>query len=126
MREHFKVFDERTANPPENIYRSWRLSSILFRRHPMIEFLWRGMLIGIGATVLMDLWAIVLHRVFSQPKANWAPGGRWFWHLSRGKVFHESIAAAESYHRELDLGWAGHYPSRSRFILSSMSTARAA
>jgi len=75
----------------------------------MIEFLWRGILIGIGATVLMDIWALVLHRVFGQPKANWAPGGRWFWHLSRGKVFHESIAAAEPYHHELALGWTGHY-----------------
>ncbi|WP_105384078.1 DUF2938 domain-containing protein [Neorhizobium alkalisoli] len=75
----------------------------------MIELLWRGILIGIGATILMDLWAILLHRVFGQPKANWAPGGRWFWHLSRGTVFHESIAAAEPHTHELALGWAGHY-----------------
>lgn len=75
----------------------------------MIELFWRGILIGIGATILMDLWAILLHRVFGQPKANWALGGRWFWHLSRGTVFHESIAAAEPYTHELVLGWAGHY-----------------
>ncbi len=75
----------------------------------MIELFWRGILIGIGATILMDLWAILLHRVFGQPKANWALGGRWFWHLSRGTVFHESIAAAEPYTHELALGWAGHY-----------------
>jgi hypothetical protein len=75
----------------------------------MIELLWRGILIGIGATILMDLWAILLHRVFGQPQANWAPGGRWFWHLSRGTVFHESIAAAEPHTHELALGWAGHY-----------------
>ncbi|CDN48630.1 DUF2938 domain-containing protein [Neorhizobium galegae] len=75
----------------------------------MIELLWRGILIGLGATILMDLWAIVLNRVFGQPKANWAPAGRWFWHLQRGKVFHDSIAAAEPYRHELPLGWAGHY-----------------
>lgn len=75
----------------------------------MIELLWRGILIGLGATVLMDLWAIVLNKVFVQPKANWAPAGRWFWHLRRGKVFHDSIAAAEPYDHELALGWAGHY-----------------
>lgn len=75
----------------------------------MFELLWRGILIGIGATILMDLWAILLHRFFGQPKANWAPGGRWFWHLSRGTVFHENIAAAEPYAHELALGWAGHY-----------------
>ncbi|CDZ45550.1 DUF2938 domain-containing protein [Neorhizobium galegae] len=75
----------------------------------MIELLWRGILIGLGATILMDLWAIVLNRVFGQPKANWAPAGRWFWHLQRGKVFHDSIATAEPYRHELALGWAGHY-----------------
>jgi hypothetical protein len=75
----------------------------------MFELLWRGVFIGIGATILMDLWAIVLYAVFRQPKANWAPGGRWFWHLRRGKVFHESIATADPYRHELKLGWAGHY-----------------
>ena len=75
----------------------------------MFELFWRGAVIGIGATVLMDIWAIVLHRVFGQPKANWAPAGRWFWHLGRGKVFHENIADAAPYANELALGWIGHY-----------------
>ncbi len=75
----------------------------------MIELLWRGILIGLGATMLMDLWAIVLNKIFAQAKANWAPAGRWFWHLRRGKVFHDSIASAEPYDHELALGWAGHY-----------------
>jgi hypothetical protein len=75
----------------------------------MFELFWRGAVIGIGATVLMDIWAIVLYRVFGQPKANWAPAGRWFWHLGRGKVFHENIADAEPYAKELALGWIGHY-----------------
>ncbi|KKX29484.1 DUF2938 domain-containing protein [Rhizobium sp. LC145] len=75
----------------------------------MFELFWRGAVIGIGATVLMDIWAIVLYRVFGQPKANWAPAGRWFWHLGRGKVFHENIADAEPYANELALGWIGHY-----------------
>ncbi|MDX3926810.1 MAG: DUF2938 domain-containing protein [Shinella sp.] len=75
----------------------------------MFDLFWRGVLIGIGATILMDLWAIVLHRVFGEPKASWALPGRWFWHLGRGKVFHDSIAAAEPYRNELALGWIGHY-----------------
>lgn len=75
----------------------------------MFELFWRGAVIGIGATVLMDIWAIVLYRVFGQPKANWAPAGRWFWHLGRGKVFHENIADAEPYANEFALGWIGHY-----------------
>lgn len=75
----------------------------------MLDILWRAALIGVGATVLMDLWAIVLSTVFGQPKANWAPVGRWFWHLRRGKVFHDTIANAEPYEHELALGWISHY-----------------
>ncbi|PKA43401.1 DUF2938 domain-containing protein [Rhizobium sullae] len=75
----------------------------------MFDILWRGVAIGIGATILMDIWAIVLFRAFGQAPANWAPVGRWFWHLGRGKVFHDNIADAEPYRHELALGWIGHY-----------------
>ncbi|EHS49000.1 hypothetical protein PDO_0756 [Rhizobium sp. PDO1-076] len=75
----------------------------------MFELIWRGVIIGAGATALMDIWAIVLWRVFGQSKANWAPVGRWFWHLKNGKVFHDNIANAEPYAHELTLGWISHY-----------------
>ncbi len=75
----------------------------------MLELIWKGALIGTGATLAMDLWAVILTLVFKQPKANWAPVGRWFYHLKNGKLFHESIAEAEPYAHELALGWISHY-----------------
>jgi hypothetical protein len=75
----------------------------------MFEIVIRGVVIGIGATLLMDLWAVFLSRVFGEPPLNLAPMGRWFWHLHRGQVFHDSIAAAPPYRHELALGWIGHY-----------------
>jgi len=36
----------------------------------MFDILWRGIVIGIGATVLMDIWAIVLNRFFGQAPAQ--------------------------------------------------------
>ncbi|MET3856977.1 DUF2938 domain-containing protein [Rhizobium sp. OAE497] len=75
----------------------------------MFDILWRGIVIGIGATVLMDIWAIVLNRFFGQAPANWAPVGRWFYHLKNGKVFHDSIGNAAPYEHELALGWISHY-----------------
>lgn len=75
----------------------------------MLELLFKGAIIGLGATALMDIWAFALHLLFKEPKPNWAPGGRWFYHLSRGKVFHEDIGKAEPYARENALGWSGHY-----------------
>lgn len=75
----------------------------------MIELIWRGVDIGIGATILMDIWALFLYFAFSQPKPNWRPAGRWFWHLRTGKVFHASIAEVEPWEYEHALGWIGHY-----------------
>ena len=75
----------------------------------MFDIIWRGIVIGIGATVLMDIWAIVLNRFFGQAPANWAPVGRWFYHLKNGKVFHDSIGNAAPYEHELALGWISHY-----------------
>jgi hypothetical protein len=74
-----------------------------------MELLLKGVAIGIGATVLMDLWAIVLWKVFHQSRPNWAPVGRWFWHLKNGTVFHDDIGKASPYANELALGWISHY-----------------
>lgn len=75
----------------------------------MLELVWRGAIIGLGATFAMDIWAIILATVFKQPKANWAPVGRWFYHLRFGRIFHDTIATAEPYRHELALGWISHY-----------------
>ncbi|MFB2550024.1 DUF2938 domain-containing protein [Ensifer soli] len=75
----------------------------------MFDILWRSIAIGIGATVLMDLWAILYGRLSGEGLPNWAPVGRWFYHLKNGKVFHDSIAEAAPYEGELALGWIGHY-----------------
>ena len=75
----------------------------------MLDVLLRAVAIGIGATVLMDLWAILLNKAFGQARPNWAPVGRWVWHLREGKVFHDDIGQAAPYRHELALGWAFHY-----------------
>ena len=74
----------------------------------MFDIFWRAIAIGVGATVLMDLWAIFLHKTFGQPRPNWGPVGRWVWHLG-DKVFHDDIGNAAPYAHEKALGWAFHY-----------------
>ncbi|MEP6565449.1 MAG: DUF2938 family protein, partial [Mesorhizobium sp.] len=74
----------------------------------MVDVLWRAIVIGIGATALMDIWAMFLHLAFAQPRPNWGPVGRWVWHL-RNKVFHDDIDDAAPYAHESALGWAFHY-----------------
>jgi hypothetical protein len=75
----------------------------------MSDLLWRGVILGVGATIVMDLWLVILSRIPGESLPDWAPVGRWFWHLPRGRVFHDSIALAEPYDGELALGWTCHY-----------------
>jgi hypothetical protein len=69
----------------------------------------QGAVLGLGATILMDIWQQILGRLPGQTLPNWAPAGRWFRHLPSGVVFHDDIARAEPYAHELALGWAAHY-----------------
>lgn len=68
-----------------------------------------GALMGLVATAAMDVWALLLNRFAGQDLPNWALVGRWLRRLGDGVVFHDDIATAEPYARELALGWVGHY-----------------
>jgi hypothetical protein len=68
----------------------------------------RSVLIGVGATLVMDAWAALLRR-FGVPSLNFAMLGRWVGHLPRGRFVHVSIARAAPIRGELALGWATHY-----------------
>jgi hypothetical protein len=73
-----------------------------------VEFVRRAVLIGAGATMVMDVWAAVL-RQLGVPSLNLALLGRWIGHLARGRWMHESIATASSIRGERVLGWCAHY-----------------
>ncbi|WP_292200837.1 DUF2938 family protein, partial [Mesorhizobium sp.] len=74
----------------------------------MLDIVWRAIAIGIGATVFMDVWAIILNKAFGLPRPNWGMVGRWVRHLPE-KVFHDDISQAALYTHEKALGWAFHY-----------------
>ena len=73
-----------------------------------IEFAVRAVMIGVGATMVMDVWALFL-RQFGIPSLNFAFLGRWLGHLPRGQWRHQSIAKAAPVRGELLLGWGAHY-----------------
>jgi hypothetical protein len=75
----------------------------------MLEVIGRSLAIGIGATALLDLWAIFLNRAFGIPLANWAMVGRWFAYLPRGRFMHDTIADTPPVANELAIGWITHY-----------------
>jgi hypothetical protein len=73
-----------------------------------MEPILRSLLIGAGATLVMDAWAVLL-RQLGVPSLNLAMLGRWIGHLPRGRFVHESIVRAAPVRGELALGWAAHY-----------------
>jgi len=74
-----------------------------------MEFVIKAVLIGAGATALLDLWALFLSRVFAIAPPNWALVGRWVGHLPSGRFVHEDIAAAGPVAGERAIGWVFHY-----------------
>ena len=58
----------------------------------MGDILLTGVVMGVLATVFMDLWGIALNRFAGQPLSNWAKPGRWLMHALQGRVFHDDIA----------------------------------
>jgi hypothetical protein len=68
----------------------------------------RVLLIGVGATAVMDLWLLLLARLGIRA-ADFALVGRWIGHLARGRVAHASISKALPIPHELRLGWLTHY-----------------
>ncbi len=73
-----------------------------------IETVLRIVLIGVGATITMDLWAALLRKL-GVPSLNFALLGRWIGHLPTGQLVHASIAKARPVRGERYLGWAAHY-----------------
>jgi hypothetical protein len=64
--------------------------------------------IGIGATLLMDLWNLFLKRAFSIPSLNLCLLGRWLRNMP-GTLKHTSIAAAPQKRFECTVGLFAHY-----------------
>jgi hypothetical protein len=72
-------------------------------------FLLRLVGVGLGATVLMDLWNLFLERAFGVPSLNFCLLGRWIQHMPSGTFRHSSIALAEPKPFECTVGWSAHY-----------------
>jgi DUF2938 family protein len=82
-----------------------------------VEIIARAVLIGIGATIVMDLWTAVRKRVFGVASLDYRMLGRWLGNLPRGRFAHDNIAQASPVRGELVLGWCAHYAIGITFAL---------
>ena len=75
----------------------------------MLEFVGFSVFIGAGATLVMDLWALLLKRCLGMPSLDFSMVGRWVGHLPRGRWMHAGIAQSSPVPGEGLLGWVTHY-----------------
>lgn len=73
-----------------------------------LETTLRILAIGVGATILMDAWLLLLRRA-GIPASNFALLGRLLGYLSHGSWVRGGVAKAAPIRGEALLGWTAHY-----------------
>lgn len=65
--------------------------------------------IGIGATLVVDLWTLFLKRIVKAPSFSYCLVGRWLLYMPAGTFTHRNITATPQKRAECAVGWTAHY-----------------
>lgn len=65
--------------------------------------------VGVGATLIMDLWGLARQPLFGIAPPNYALVGRWLAHMPAGRFRHVAIADSAPRPGERVIGWVAHY-----------------
>lgn len=68
-----------------------------------------SVLMGLGATLVFDLWGLFVKVVFRVKPANICLVGRWIRHMPAGVFRHANIATSPGKRLECAVGWIAHY-----------------
>jgi hypothetical protein len=74
-----------------------------------LDFLLRALLVGAGATAIMDIVAMLRQRLAGTPMPDYGLVGRWLAYMPRGRFHHRAIAASPAVQGEKLIGWTAHY-----------------
>nr|WP_277610995.1 DUF2938 domain-containing protein [Microbulbifer celer] len=67
-----------------------------------------SLVLGVGATVICDLWGQLVRAVSGIEPLDWRVVGRWLGHMP-GQFSHDNIRQAKPVRGESILGWTFHY-----------------
>lgn len=67
------------------------------------------LIIGIGATAVMDAWSIARKKLLAGKAPDYGMVGRWLGHMANGTFRHDAIAKSSPIHGERVIGWTAHY-----------------
>jgi hypothetical protein len=68
-----------------------------------------AILIGLGATLTFDLWALFLKHAFKIAPSNICLVGRWLLYTPEGTFRHSNIGSTPQKSAECTVGWIAHY-----------------
>ena len=74
-----------------------------------MDYLASTLVIGAGATLVMDGWGVVRKRLLGMSAMDYGLVGRWLAYLPRERFRHERIAATPPVRGERLIGWTVHY-----------------
>lgn len=81
------------------------------------DFVLAAIAVGLGATAILDLWAVFLTRVLGVPASSLCLLGRWICLMPRGTFSHPNISGAPAQRGECVVGWIAHYLIGAAFAL---------
>jgi len=79
--------------------------------------------IGLGATLITDLWALFLKRAFKITSPNYCLVGRWLRYMPEGIFRHSNIASVPQKSAECIVGWIAHYMIGITFAVAFLALA---
>ena len=75
----------------------------------LLALLGSAVVMGLGATLTFDLWALFLKYAFRMTPSNLCLVGRWLGYMPDGIFRHTNIAATPPKRAECAVGWTAHY-----------------
>ena len=86
-----------------------------------MDFLFRALVVGVGATLVMDAWMLARAALFGIKRPDYGLVGRWFAYLFQGRFRHDPIGASRPIRGERTLGWSVHYATGIAFAALLLS-----
>jgi len=77
-----------------------------------------AILMGLGATLTFDLWALFLKHAFKITPSNICLVGRWLRYMPEGTFKHSNIVSAPQKSAECTVGWIAHYLTGIMFAIA--------
>lgn len=77
--------------------------------YTLLQMIFSAILMGLGATLMFDLWCVFLKYAFGIAPSNICLVGRWLSYMPKGKFRHANITSASPKRAECLLGWLAHY-----------------